>query len=983
MKISTDGWKTGAPSSLLALTLILMIAMIGWYGFNTVQRHREQFNQETQLYGRAVGFQTDRIMLRMKDATAFIASGVAERITEKINSPFFRSPYIRAFGYVASSQPLEEARVLGSGRILDASHGTEFARLLSRLRADESWILTFGAGDFPNLFPAVADNEVVMAEALRTSPAGDDFIVVYAVVDLRSIVADAAEAMQHGRLDRIAFTGDTGPMEWRFAAPSAMLGYVFPTARRPLTIDLARNFKLSADLEESLSGLSDLFVMMAGLGLVTLLSAAVVFHHHRVGTEARARLSRALTEARQANEAKSVFLANMSHEIRTPMNGVLGMAELLRRTELTETQRRYADQIRASGCVLLAILNDILDLSKIESGQLAIDPVRTRLPGLLTEIVSFYAVSAHSKNIDILLDIDPRLPAQVEADPTRLRQILSNLISNALKFTREGEIVVSARRRDDGTDAGRCTVEFAVRDTGIGISAENLDKLFCRFSQAEASTTRLYGGSGLGLSICKEICELMGGTIGVASQPGRGSTFSFQLALDVLEPAPAHPGGTLRVALVSSSPSLRQILEDGLPACGIDCESFEPTADIAERLIHSAQMFGAFGLVVVDEGRHIGQAMKVKQLVREHPELGNLPTTVLGKQQVDPRYSEFDQVVIKPFGCRALADTMLRLVGSDEGEGAGDAVAAQEGPHVLPSHHGKRALLVDDNNVNLLFGSEVLTGLGFEVVMAGDGPKAIEQARAQRFDVVLMDCQMPVMDGYEATRLLREMMAGGEMAATPIVAVTANALKGDRERCLAAGMDAFITKPVSIPDLEATLELVMQAPAMRAAAKPAPAAPNRAPPAAAAPVVAAAPPVPARPELRGVASAPAALRPKVPLVDAVLFQQTRAAMTKFEALVSFYKTDTELYLRTIREALATGRIEETVLPAHTIKSSSRILGALGLALLAEEFEKRVLAEGKASMDELNALAMHMERLFKLTLAAIDQLSQSQPTALSA
>ncbi|WP_224408332.1 hybrid sensor histidine kinase/response regulator [Afifella sp. IM 167] len=984
----------------------LIVVLTGWYARFYYKEQNALFFQETQLVQKYIRVEADAVIVRLKDAAAFIASDAEDKISAKLEVASRKPVYMSDLGYVRSTAPDRPVSLLGQPSMMRGVRSAVL-ELEERLFTSEGLVFAFSPIEHPGLFPDLGEDSIVMAQALQKDAANSGSILVYAVIDLKALVRDVSASLTHGHIVSVSFSSFPQDVTYEFPPPKSIQPFPPKTVTSPATI--AANLTLFTKVRQSTSDFLSLIVMMGGLFLIGLVAATLGFLFIRDQRASQRQLKAAFADATQASEAKTTFLANMSHEIRTPLNGVLGMAELLSRTELSADQQRYADQIKASGSVLLAILNDILDIAKIESGEIAIDPVRTRLPSLLVDIATFYAPSVQQKDIALLIDLDPALPEVVEVDPTRLRQIVSNLLSNALKFTHQGEVILAGRLQTYDPQSREAIVEFSVADTGIGIADASIGRLFSRFSQAEDNTTRLYGGSGLGLSICKEICELMGGSIGVRSEEGKGSTFSFALPLPVVEAAPAQSPLSVRAALVSSSSSLADILKRGLEARGVSCDWFIPTVDVAERIARAQAGGDWFDILLLDQGTHIRQALEVQARAHAISTLAGVPCIVLGNQEANPRYPDFDQAVIKPFDSRVLVKTIHRFVGAT-GADETEAVAGPVRPH-HPRFERRKALLVDDNNVNLLFGDEVLRTLGFEVEQANDGRKAVDLARTGRFDVIFMDCQMPVMDGYEAASILRREMKGGRIRTVPIVAVTANALKGDREKCLAAGMDAFVTKPMSVADLEAVLQsLEGLAPAPEAAAttkekevemnqptrgdapadqrpfygnvpKPRPAANTQTAPAAAsrpAPQAASAPapasaPTPAEPS---AASRPApAERSKVPLIDIAAFKRARASITKFETLVSFYSNDTAEYLETIRAALASGRIEDAVMPAHTIKSSSQIVGASALAYLAEAFEKRARTGGEAKVKELNTLRLHMERVFPATIEAIRKMME--------
>ncbi|MCQ8783762.1 hybrid sensor histidine kinase/response regulator [Mangrovibrevibacter kandeliae] len=999
--------RSALPYAIIMVTSVLTLAMIGWYANSYIEEHRSRFRNDGELLRTTLRAEADTVLVRVKDAAAFVALGLDAEVDRKLKVASRTSDHMTGLGYIRTGSDAAVRTFVGPDIFADLDP-VEFQRLQARLQENRGLVYAVTPQSYIG-FSKLDAGSLIMLQTLPSAGSGRSSTAVYAVVDLDAMIAAARKGLQHSQLRQVSFQIDSSSLLYQFAISRSWLSAFIEPQQQAVDVQFTRNLSVKVDLQERFDGLTALVMMIAGLLMIGIISAGLVLFNQKISRASARRIEAALQEARKGSEAKSVFLANMSHEIRTPLNGVLGMAELLLRTDLSDPQLRYATQIKASGNILLAILNDVLDMSKIESGQLSIDPIRVRLPTQIRDIVGFYAASAQHKGLSLLIDIEANLPEAVEVDPTRLRQILGNLISNAIKFTREGEILVAVKTGSTSAD-GRRFVTFSVTDSGIGIPGETIARLFSRFSQAEASTTRIYGGTGLGLSICKELCTLMEGRIGVVSEEGKGSTFSFTLPLKVLEDAAPVEGMPTRIALITGSESLARILGGGLRTQGIAASCFRPTDAVAEEIAATQDAVGRFDLLLIDEGRHIDTAIALQERLRRQPAVADRTCVILGAQNANPKYAAFAHVLVKPIDSRTLAAEIRRLCrGAVEFFPDEPAVAGHRSDPAR--YKGRRALLVDDNNVNILFGQEVLDEFGFDIVTASNGRKAVDAAASNDFDVVFMDCQMPVMDGYTAAGILRQRMEAGELRRIPIIALTANALKGDREKCLEAGMDAFLTKPMSLDLLSATLESLEESfplssvphapatatpdredPAMTdatratvAASAPQAPAPSRAdgPGAAAAPPPAGAssatPPVPA-----DVAAPPAPVtRAKIPLIDVTAFRQTRAAMKKFEALVSFYSADTADYLQTIKDALALGRIEDAVMPAHTIKSSSRILGASGLAALAEEFERRARTGGATEINELNALRIHMDRLFKLTVEGIERLMAAETQQRSA
>ena len=535
--------------------------------------------------------------------------------------------------------------------------------------------------------------------------------------------------------------------------------------------------------------------------------AFVILDDISVQVAAREALAAARDAAEQATAAKSAFLANMSHEIRTPMNGVLGMVELLRDTELTPDQRRSVELIGSSGHALLAILNDILDLSKIEAGQLDIDEAEFELPRLIDAATRLLMARAHERGLELVCDVPPEVPHRVQGDPTRLRQVLANLVGNAIKFTHEGEVVMSATVVEGSAREAR--IRFAVKDTGIGIRPEQQAAIFEPFRQADVSTSRRYGGTGLGLSISRRLVEMMGGRLEVASEAGKGSEFSFELSFPVVaQGETAPPARTdlrdLRVLLVDDHDLNRRILKEMFAWAGSRVEAAASAADGLDRLRAAADAGSPFALLATDVHMPGMDGFQFVTEVRADPVIGRVAVMILssgGRQGDSQRCRELGvgAFLMKPV---SRAD----LIEAAEGVLGGSRVRASGLRHVPAAAGGQKALsilLAEDNPVNQEVAAALLRKRGHAVTVVDNGRAAVEAVRATPFDVVLMDLQMPQLDGFGATREIRRMAAG---AALPIIAVTANALSGEREQCLSAGMDDYLAKPFKPPDLFAISE---------------------------------------------------------------------------------------------------------------------------------------------------------------------------------
>ena len=645
---------------------------------------------------------------------------------------------------------------------------------------------------------------------------------------------------------------------------------------------------------------------------------------------------RELLAAKQSAEAammaKGEFLATMSHEIRTPLNGIIPLLDLVMSTKLAPDQREYISTAFSSAKQLLSIVDDILDFSKLDANKLELENVGVNLKDIVDNVTRLMTKNAEGKGLKFSAVIDPNVRLAGRGDPTRLRQVLTNLVSNSIKFTERGSVTVQVSKRNETRT--HTELLFVVKDTGIGISPEAQAKLFKEFSQADTSTTRTFGGTGLGLSICKRIVELMGGQIGVKSEPGKGSIFWFTVplgkAVGDVAPGRSDVEGA-RAMVVSGDHNMQRRLSTLLATWSVQTVQNNVAAEVMNKIKTAGGGSFAFDFLVLDFGSMRATALAILRGILREPSLESLRIICISGDDLLPdevRLAAQSSVVQRNFADMELRSAMQGLLEAPKAQDPGPMLnVAELSTGALVSSErantavGGHVLLVEDNPVNRQVAQRLLTLIGVSFETAENGKDGLDKAATGQFDAVLMDCQMPIMDGYAATRGIRKLQADGALGKLAIVAMTANAMVGDREKCLSCGMDDYMSKPLNRAMIEQMLRKWLP-PGASSRAMPAPAAPSHA-----------APPRPIQPIAPGGRSEGAA-------VDLNVVRDLMDLMgSDFHDLVRVYLEDTPKNLSALERAARTNDIDALVAPAHSMKSTSANLGALLLADMAKRIEQ--------------------------------------------
>jgi two-component system sensor histidine kinase/response regulator len=786
-----------------------------------------------------------------------------------------------------------------------------------RIKPEGSPEVVLAAEAFNNM----ANNIESLLASLRTSESKNKL--------LATIVEQSSEAIWTKDLTGLITSWNSGAAAMFGYPPNEVVGHAVnvgestPEEEKERTRRLVAGEKFSYDARAMTRSRTAIDIQVAVAPLLDDTNQCVgricvardVTQHKR--SEEALRLAREAAES--ASHAKSSFLARMSHEIRTPMNGVLGMTELLLETGLSATQRKYAETVQRSGQNLLGIINDLLDFSKIEAGKLELENTDMDLRRTIEDIVDLLAERAHVKGLELACSIPPDLTTQIRGDPLRLGQVLTNLVGNAIKFTEQGAVVIRVASVDETPNT--VTMRFEVSDTGTGISPEAQSRIFEEFAQGDGSTTRKHGGSGLGLAICKQLVEMMGGSIHVESALGAGSTFWFTSAFQKQDALPeedsrAAPMGMLtgvRALIIESNSVNRGILNVQMSNWGMTNHAASTPEQAVDMLSQAAARGAPYDIAIIDLGLPGMDALELARKIRARAAIAKVRLVLLTRRQADfneARGAGIDACLAKPVRQTSLYECLVNVMAGAPQETVAEPTVSKPVAAALGDVRGN-ILLVEDNLINQQVALGILQIQGYNVTVVNNGKEALDAHAQSAFDLILMDCHMPEMDGFEATKEIRGRESSGVAKRVPIVALTANAMAQDREECLNAGMDDHLSKPFSMLTLQNMLDRWMPhaAPAQSQAAESA----GRAP----------------------VKPAEVIERQVLEQLGKVLTNGKAELLTR---VLNLYLTESPKLMHKLKQASAKGEASEIVRNAHSLKSSSANVGAMGLSRYCADIE---------------------------------------------
>jgi signal transduction histidine kinase/DNA-binding response OmpR family regulator/HPt (histidine-containing phosphotransfer) domain-containing protein len=850
-----------------------------------------------------------------------------------------------------------------------------FVRVTPAIQSDLEWKAAHGAAELAHSMDvgiAAEDPELLAAAARSYTGDSDIAALVVARPDGTVIFQRGSSPIRAERL----FAGAAGRV-------TSASGLVWSWSEATIESASVGKVALAVSLERLHAGmkLRERLIWLSVAGCVAGLLVSVAFFHFWIGpllrliAQAFVSLERTTAVALESTRLKSEFLANMSHEVRTPMNGVIGMSELLMSTPLNVRQRRYVGTIAASANSLLTIINDILDFSKIEAAKLEIRKLEFSPTELVEDLTALLSERAHGKDLELACSVEAGVPDRVLGDADRLRQVLANLLSNAIKFTEQGEVV--ARVKLASANDARLLLHFEIVDTGIGIAPEDTHRLFQAFSQIDGSLTRKYGGTGLGLAISRRLVELMGGTLEVDSTPGKGSRFWFELPFEAVGQSVAprlFNAQHEHVLIVDDNETNRLILEELLDRWRVRHQSASSGADALALIEQEFQKTDPFTTLVLDVQMAGMTGLEVARRLRKDERFAKLHIvmlTSLGKEAaaIEGLGQWADQVLVKPVKQADLAEALpgLRVIRH--------SIPAPVSTDTPATPMTGRILVVEDHPLNQEVMKDLLDSLGHEFDLAANGEEALKALSSKEYALVLMDCQMPVLDGYEATRRYRRAERELGRPRLPIVAVTAHALADEREKVLRAGMDDFLTKPIQPAGLRRVISRWLgrrsgEIPAVQAP----PAVASAAPAASSAPAAAAAS-APGAPAASAVPAASAAAAPAVAApalaaqaapdraaLRALLDRDTPRSPRMCELFAEQSREDLEF----IQEAAAVDDAESLRLRSHRLKGGAYAFGAQRLGDQAATIERRARAGDLEVTDDVKTLI----KLFQETMTAV-------------